>query len=333
MVRASAGPHHPVPYRHLGAVLVLRDARHPGLLHGRATRPPPTPRVRGVRLVHGVRLLHSYPGRSHFRPLVGTRQGRPDRGLDHGRRSFHDGLRTALLCRTRDHRDRQRAIPAQPAESNQRSVRTGRPEASFGLQLLLRRGEPGWLPCAARCGHRWRVVRLALGFHPGRSRHALRADHLPVRTTLPPEGQGSRPAPPGRREQHARGHAQALCFVVRSRRGSGRLSSGLRAGRQHLAVVDRAHAQTGRIFRHSHDLVPIPESVAHFRAHPGFCRALAGARQARAGALRATQNGSRRIGCSLLLPDVGCCGSLVQLARGRGELAVVGRLLRRDDER
>src|SRR5581483_4095547 len=104
VVRASARTHDTVPDRHLGAVLLLRDARHPGVLHGRAIGTAPAARVSGIRLIHSVRLLHAYPGWSDFRQVVGTRSGCVDRRLHHGRRTFHDGVRAAVLCRTRHHR-------------------------------------------------------------------------------------------------------------------------------------------------------------------------------------------------------------------------------------
>ncbi len=97
----SARPDHPVLRRDVGAVLLLRDARHPDLL------PDPAPALRrqhggrAVRLLHLAGLSPAPAGRDHRRPLAGHAQGR--------------GLRRAAAGGgPHDHGDRGHARAADP---------------------------------------------------------------------------------------------------------------------------------------------------------------------------------------------------------------------------
>ena len=154
-------------------------------------------------LIYGI-----YTAFVYFTPIVGgvicdRWLGRAQLGaarrLDHGDRPLHDGVRAAVLRRARDDRPRQRPVPAEPAEPDQRAVSARRSASQHGIQLLLPRRECRRLPRAARLRHRRRVVRLALGIHPRRHRHGERpVIYIFGSRYLPPEPLRARPAPPGR---------------------------------------------------------------------------------------------------------------------------------------
>ena len=90
-------------------------------------------------------------------------------------RSFHDGLRAAVLLRAGDDRAGQRPVPAEPAQPDQRPVPGGRSAAWPRLQRLLRRHQRRRLPRAADLRNPRRALWLALRLRRRRRRHVPRA--------------------------------------------------------------------------------------------------------------------------------------------------------------
>ena len=115
-----------------------------------------------LRLLHRLRLFHADHRRHDRRPLARQAPGGHHRRHDDGGRPFHDGVRAAVLRRAGDHRARQRAVPAEPAEPDQRPLRCRRPAPAVGLQRLLCRRERRRVPGAARLRIPRRDLRLAL---------------------------------------------------------------------------------------------------------------------------------------------------------------------------
>ena len=115
-----------------------------------------------LRHLHRLRLFHADRRRRHRRSLARQAPRGDHRRQHHGGRPFHDGVRAAVLCRAGDHRARQRPVPAEPAEPDQRSLRARRSAPRLGLQRLLCRHQHRRLPRAADLRHARRALRLAL---------------------------------------------------------------------------------------------------------------------------------------------------------------------------
>ena len=123
-------------------ILLLRHARAAGLLHDHGS----CCSSRSIRsIIYGLytalRLFHADHRRHHRRPLAGQAPRRDHRRQRHGRRPFHDGVRAGLLFRAGDDRARQRPVPADPAEPDQRPLPGRRSAPPLGLQRLLCRRE------------------------------------------------------------------------------------------------------------------------------------------------------------------------------------------------
>ena len=88
-----------------------------------------------LRLLHRLRLFHADHRRDHRRPLAGQAPGGDHRRHRHGRGPFHDGVRAAVLLRAGDDRDRQRPVPADPAEPDQRPLRGRRSAPAWAYNV------------------------------------------------------------------------------------------------------------------------------------------------------------------------------------------------------
>ena len=109
---------------------------------------------------------------------------------------FMMAFEPTVLLRAGDDRDRQRAVPADPAEPDQRPLHRRRPAPAMGLQRLLCRRERRRVPRAARVRIPRRDLRLALRLRGGGRRHALRPRRsiFTGKAICPASGRSRRPS-------------------------------------------------------------------------------------------------------------------------------------------
>jgi len=219
----------------VGALLVLRAARHPHALHGRARLPGRTRALRrrgGRRLrpLRRKRLHDGAAGRLDCRPRAGPaarRSHRRDRDRD---RPLHDAdqQRPLHLHRARGHRHRHGPAQAEHEHDGRRPLCEGRPSPRLWVFDLLhgdqRRRAPGAaggrLPGAGRrLEHRVRGRRHrdVAGPRPVRLRLALsrRGRTPPLAPGPPRRAESARAANRSRRRRHHR--------AARSRAGGRRV--------------------------------------------------------------------------------------------------------------
>ncbi len=170
--------------------------------------------IYGVYVGDGV--LHADFRRPHRGSLARQAARGDHRRQHHGRGPFHDGIRTVVLFRTRDHRVGQWTVLPELAQPNRRPVSARRSAPQLGLQRLLRRHQSRRLLGSSDLRHARRALRLALGIRRRRSRDAGRTPYLCTRRQVS-AGPGARekkhaPRPlPRARKQLPRDVHSAVC--------------------------------------------------------------------------------------------------------------------------
>ena len=232
---------------------------------------------------------------------------------------FHDGVRAAVLFRAGHHRHRQRPLPAEPGQPDQRALQARRSAhalrpttSTMSASTSADSSHPSSAAPSASSmagigASRWPASAWSSASSSISSarRYLPREQGVPQRTVVP------------RRERGSPGASTAIIVLLLRRRTRSSIiyRSAVRAGRQHRCAVGghRRRSQHRRL-DDSDDLVPVVESARHLPLHAGHRRMVEMARQARSETVPRWPRWRPEHSCSV---PPSCCSRVRRCMQGR----------------